>query len=132
MEEEGLLLDALAITAQPLAIVANSISPEQCSTAGLQPSQLTVVCKRPPYQLQLRVQQVIATVSQHVDQVLVLSFFVQHHSEHLYQAKSRTETLHRDCAFDTCAKALLVHCNFLACVHAEQYQRNLFCCGTGV
>lgn len=58
MEEEGLLLDALAITAQPLAIVADAISPEQCRAAGLQSSQLTVVCKRPPYQLQLRVQQV--------------------------------------------------------------------------
>ncbi|KAL0040120.1 hypothetical protein WJX79_007435 [Trebouxia sp. C0005] len=58
LEEEGLLLDALAITAQPLAIVANAISPEQCRAFGLQSSQLTVVCKKPPYQLQLRVQQV--------------------------------------------------------------------------
>ena len=60
MEEEGLLLDALATTAQPLAIVAKAISPEQCRTVGLRPSQLSVVCKRPPYQLQLRVQQVMA------------------------------------------------------------------------
>lgn len=60
MEEEGLLLDALAITAQPLAIVAKAISPERCRAVGLQPSQLSVVCKRPPYLLQLRVQQVTA------------------------------------------------------------------------
>ncbi len=79
MEEEGLLLDALAITAQPLAIVAHAISPEQCRAVGLQSSQLTVVCKRPPYQLQLRVQQVIAIVPEHVDQAIELSLYIQHH-----------------------------------------------------
>ncbi len=54
--EEGLLLDALAIVAQPLAAVIAVTTQEQCS-AGLDQSQLTVHCQRPPYQLQLRVQQ---------------------------------------------------------------------------
>ena len=78
MQEEGLLLDALAITAQPLAIVAKAISPEQCRAAGLQPSQLSVVCKRPPYQLQLRVQQVIAIVPEHVDPAIELRLYIQY------------------------------------------------------
>ena len=77
LEEEGLLLDALAITAQPLAIVANAISPEQCRAFGLQSSQLTVVCKKPPYQLQLRVQQVIDVVPEHVDQAIELNLYIQ-------------------------------------------------------
>jgi hypothetical protein len=77
MEEEGLLLDALAVTAQPLVIVANAISPEQCRAAGLQSSQMTVVCKRPPYQLQLRVQQVIVIVREHVDEAIELRLYIQ-------------------------------------------------------
>lgn len=77
MEEEGLLLDALAVTAQPLVIVANAISPEQCRAAGLQSSQMTVVCKRPPYQLQLRVQQVIVIVLEHVDEAIELRLYIQ-------------------------------------------------------
>ena len=56
--EVGLLLDALAITAQPLAAVATVISAESCRAAGLEPNQLSVRCQRPPYQLQLQVQQV--------------------------------------------------------------------------
>jgi len=78
MEEEGLLLDALAVTAQPLVIVANAISPEQCRAAGLQSSQMTVVCKRPPYQLQLRVQQVIVIVLEHVDEAIELRLYIQY------------------------------------------------------
>lgn len=62
MQEEGLLLDALAITAQPLAIVAHATSHEQCRAVGLDPDRLTIACLRPPYQLQLRIQQVSVSV----------------------------------------------------------------------
>ena len=58
MGEEGLLLDALAITAQPLAAVVNALGHEQCRAIGLDPSQLSVHSTRPPYQIQLRVKQV--------------------------------------------------------------------------
>ncbi len=108
MEEEGLLLDALAVTAQPLVIVANAISPEQCRAAGLQSSQMTVVCKRPPYQLQLRVQQVIVIVLEHVDDSgCTFSIFL----EHVYQARSRTPW-HKD--FASCERKL-IYCTAGVC-----------------
>ena len=56
--EEGLLLDALAIVAQPLAAVVGVISAEGCKAANMDLSQLSMHCKRPPYQLQLQLQQV--------------------------------------------------------------------------
>lgn len=53
--EEGLFLDALGITAQPLAAVSHALSTASLAAAGLLPNQLQVVCKRPLYQLQLYV-----------------------------------------------------------------------------
>lgn len=53
--EGGLFLDALGITAQPLAAVAAAISKASLKAAGLSSSQLRIVCKRPPYQLQLQI-----------------------------------------------------------------------------
>jgi len=55
--EEGLLLDALGIVAQPLAAVATAVSKKSLNAVGLSPDQLKIVCKRPPYQLQLRIAQ---------------------------------------------------------------------------
>lgn len=55
--EEGLFLDALGITAQPLAAVAAAVSKAALDAAGLTPSQVRIVCQRPLYQLQLRVAQ---------------------------------------------------------------------------
>ena len=56
--EEGLLLDALAVVAQPLAAVIGAISLEGCRAAGISPDQLTLRLDRPPYQLQLQLHQV--------------------------------------------------------------------------
>lgn len=56
--EEGLLLDALAVVAQPLAAVMAAISPESCRAAGISKSQLKLNLDRAPYQLQLQLHQV--------------------------------------------------------------------------
>ena len=58
LQEEGLLLDALAVVAQPLAAVVGAISLEGCRAAGISPDQLTLRIDRPPYQLQLQLHQV--------------------------------------------------------------------------
>ena len=56
--EEGLLLDALAVVAQPLAALVGAISTEGCRAAGISPDQLTLRLDRLPYQLQLQLHQV--------------------------------------------------------------------------
>ena len=58
LHEEGLLLDALAITAQPLAEVASATCPEACRAVGLESGQVSVRCHSPPYQIQMRIHQV--------------------------------------------------------------------------
>ena len=58
IREEGLLLDALAIVAQPLAAVMDAISPESCTAAGISRNRLKLKLDRAPYQLQLQLHQV--------------------------------------------------------------------------
>ena len=56
--EEGLLLDALAVVAQPLAAVVSVLDAGKRRAASLHQTQLTLHCKEPPYQLQLQLRQV--------------------------------------------------------------------------
>ena len=58
IREEGLLLDALAILAQPLAAVMDAISPDSCTAAGISRNRLKLKLDRAPYQLQLQLHQV--------------------------------------------------------------------------